>query len=170
MNMWTMPAEIRWRGLGSEETIWAAAGVLRAWIRNTVFRWRCIRIGRTCTFEKRAGKNSCRGCAGDAIWSDVPTAGDWHHRGQLAGGKRPSRKKSRHHQDRLVKKNAPEEKSRPMRRRTYFWRRKFAEHNRRFRRIPAQPEDYHRRLRGAELEEDFSFGTGRVSVILGGAA
>ncbi len=29
-----MPAEIRWRALGGEETIWAAVGVLRAWVKK----------------------------------------------------------------------------------------------------------------------------------------
>ena len=37
------------------------------------------------------------------------------------------------------------------------------EHNRRFRRIPAQPEDYHRSApRAAELEEVFHLETGRI--------
>jgi len=37
------------------------------------------------------------------------------------------------------------------------------EHNRRFRRIPAQPEDYHRAApRAVELEEVFHLETGRV--------
>jgi hypothetical protein len=48
--------------MGSEETIWAAVGVLRAWVKKYgTHRWRCIRIGRMCTHEKRARKSNCRG-------------------------------------------------------------------------------------------------------------
>ena len=44
--------------MGSEETIWAAAAVLRGGSKSTASRWRCIRIGRTCTYEKRAARSS----------------------------------------------------------------------------------------------------------------
>src|SRR4029077_18948683 len=53
------------------------------------------------------------GGTGDAIWGDVPTAGDSHHRGQLGAGQRPSGKKSRYPPGSAGEENASEENQDP---------------------------------------------------------
>ena len=47
--------------MGSEETIWAAVGVLRAWVKKYGIPVALYRIGRTCMYERRARKSNCRG-------------------------------------------------------------------------------------------------------------
>jgi transposase len=47
--------------MGSEETIWAAVGVLRAWVKKYGIPVALYRIGRMCMYEKRARKSNCKG-------------------------------------------------------------------------------------------------------------
>jgi hypothetical protein len=67
------------------------------------------------------------------------------------------------HQDRLVKKMRLKKIKSHAEANTFLEKEYLPEHNRRFRRTPAQPEDYHRPTpRAAELEEVFHLETGRV--------
>ena len=70
------------------------------------------------------------------------------------------------HQDRLVKKMRLKKIKTHAEANTFLEKEYLPEHNRRFRRIPAQPEDYHRRApRAAELEEVFHLETGESSAM-----
>ena len=67
------------------------------------------------------------------------------------------------HQDRLVKKMRLKKIKTHAEANTFLEKEYLPEHNRRFRRIPAQPEDYHRTTpRAAELEDVFHLESGRV--------
>jgi hypothetical protein len=67
------------------------------------------------------------------------------------------------HQDRLVKKMRLKKIQTHAEANRFLEKEYLPEHNRRFRRTPAQPEDYHRAApRAAELEEVFHLETGRV--------
>ncbi len=67
------------------------------------------------------------------------------------------------HQDRLVKKMRVKNIQTHAEANLFLEKESLPEHNRRFRRIPAQPEDYHRAAtRAVELEEVFHLETGRV--------
>jgi len=67
------------------------------------------------------------------------------------------------HQDRLVKKMRLQKIKTHAEANTFLEKTYLPEHNRRFRRTPAQPEDYHRAApRAVELEEVFHLESGRV--------
>src|SRR5260370_17356740 len=67
------------------------------------------------------------------------------------------------HQDRLVKKMRLQKSKAHAEANAFLEKTYLSEHNRRFRRNPAQPEDYHRAApRAAELEEVFHLETVRV--------
>jgi len=67
------------------------------------------------------------------------------------------------HQDRIVKKMRLRNIKTHAETNTFLEKEYLPEHNRRFRRTPAQPEDYHRAAPpAAELEEVFHLETGRV--------
>jgi len=67
------------------------------------------------------------------------------------------------HQDRLVKKMRLQKIKTIAEANRFLEKAYLPEHNRRFRRTPAQPEDYHRAApRAVELEEVFHLETGRV--------
>ena len=85
--------------LGSEETIWAAAGVLRARVKKYGIPVALYTDWKNVMYGKRVRKNNSRGGAGAAIWQ-CAAAGDPHHCGQYAAGERSSREKPRYHQDR----------------------------------------------------------------------
>jgi len=81
--------------MGKEETIWAAVGVLRAWIRNygvprvLYTDWKNVYKRKATGAEQMRGQNSA-----DAVWTHVPEAGHSDHRrqyapGQGAGGAEP---------------------------------------------------------------------------------
>jgi transposase len=74
--------------LGEEETIWAAVGVLKAWIgrygvpQALYTDWKNVYVR-----EPNA--------AGDAVWAHVPAAGDWDSGGGFAAGERAGGEESR---------------------------------------------------------------------------
>src|ERR1019366_4293063 len=124
--------------LGSEETIWAAAGGLRAWVKK--YGIPVTQLGQMC---ERLGIG--------IIAANSPQA--------------KGRVERNHgiHQDRLVKKMRLKKITTHGEANRFLEKEYLPEHNQRFRRNPAQPEDYHRPTPGAvELEEVFHLETGRV--------
>jgi len=83
--------------LGKEETIWAAAGVLRAWIekhgvpRALYTDWKNVYLRPATTAEQLRGESS-----GHAIRAYVSEAEHSHPGGQFAAGERTGRKEPRH--------------------------------------------------------------------------
>ncbi len=82
--------------LGDQETIWAAADVLRRWIEAygvplaLYTDWKNVYVR-----EPNCG-GAGHGCrATDAVWSHVRDIGDSHHRGALAASQGPRRAESR---------------------------------------------------------------------------
>ena len=90
---------------GAQETIWAAVGVLRAWIdrygipQALYTDWKNVYVRRAECGGARDGRR-----AADAIWPHVRGAGDPDHPGELAAGEGRIERNHGTHQDRLVKK------------------------------------------------------------------
>ncbi len=71
--------------MGKEETIWAAAGVLRAWIERYGVPRRALYRLEKCVQAKSHGRRTVAGQnTGDAVWTHVPEAGDSDSGGQLS--------------------------------------------------------------------------------------
>jgi hypothetical protein len=83
--------------MGEQETIWAAVGVLRAWMekygvpRALYTDWKNVYV-REPTVEGVFARNACY----DAVWTHVRAAGYQDHRGGIAGGQGQSRAQSWH--------------------------------------------------------------------------
>ena len=150
--------------LGSEETIWAAAGVLRAWIKKygipaaLYTDWKNVYVREASRKEQLQGVvpvtqfgQMCQRLGIGIIAANSPEAKGRVERNHGT------------HQDRLVKKMRLKKIKTHAEANLFLEKEYLPEHNRRFRRIPAQPEDYHRTApRAAELEEVFHLETGRV--------
>ena len=150
--------------LGSEETIWAAAGVLRAWVKKygipvaLYTDWKNVYVREASTKEQLQGVvpvtqfgQMCQRLGIRIIAANSPQAKGRVERNHGT------------HQDRLVKKMRLKKIKTHAEANLFLEKEYLPEHNRRFRRIPAQPEDYHRAApRAAELEEVFHLETGRV--------
>jgi transposase len=80
-----------------EETIWAAVGMLRAWItqygapRALYTDWKNVYQRKATPGEQLRGE-----APGDAVWTHVPEAGHSDHRGQFAARQRTRGAQSRH--------------------------------------------------------------------------
>ena len=153
-----------WAQLGEEETIWAAADALRAWIERygvplaLYVDWKNLYKRRATPGERLRGEEPItqfgRMCAKLGI--EIIAANSPQAKGRVE-------RVHGTHQDRLVKK---------LRRRAigthevanvYLEREYLPEHNRRFARAAARPEDYHRRApRAAELDRIFQLESERV--------
>src|SRR5260370_9851490 len=72
--------------IGKEETIWAAAGVLRVWIETYGVPRALHRLEERVQAENHARPAVAGRGAGDAIWAHVPEAEDSHYRGPYAAG------------------------------------------------------------------------------------
>jgi hypothetical protein len=150
--------------LGSEETIWAAAGVLRAWIKKygvpvaLYTDWKNVYVREASRKEQLQGVvpvtqfgQMCQRLGIGIIAANSPQAKGRVERNHGT------------HQDRLVKKMRLKKIKTHAEANTFLEKEYLPEHNRRFRRIPARPEDYHRRApRAVELEEVFHLETGRI--------
>jgi transposase len=83
--------------MGKEETIWAAVGVLRAWIHNygvpraLYTDWKNVYKRKATPGEQLRGE-----AAVNTVWAHVSEAGDWDYRGQFAAGQRTRGTESRH--------------------------------------------------------------------------
>jgi transposase len=140
--------------LGEQETIWAVADGLRAWIKRygvplaLYVDWKNLYKRPANARERLRGEEPitqfgrmCGKLGIEIIAANSPQA---KGRVERVHGT---------HQDRLVKKLRRKEISSHEAANVYLEREYLPEHNRRFARVAAQPEDYHRRApRAAELE------------------
>jgi transposase len=146
-----------WAQLGEQETIWAVADTLRVWIeRNGVplalyVDWKNLYKRPATPGERLRGEEPItqfgRMCAKLDI--EVIAASSPQAKGRVE-------RVHGTHQDRLVKKLRRKEISSHEHANVYLERDYLPEHNRRFARAAASPEDYHRRApRAAELDRVF---------------
>ena len=146
-----------WAQLGEQETIWAAADALRAWIERygvplaLYVDWKNLYKRAATAQERLRGEQPItqfgRMCAKLGIELIAASSPQAKGRVERVHGT---------HQDRLVKKLRRKEISRHEAANVYLEREYLPEHNRRFARVAARPEDYHRRApRAAELDRIF---------------
>src|SRR5712692_727564 len=146
-----------WARLGEQETIWAVVDALRAWIERYGVPLALYVDGKNLYKRPATPKERLRGeepitqfgrmCAKLGIAVIAANSPQAKGRVERTHGT---------HQDRLVKKLRRKEISSHQHANVYLEREYLAEHNRRFARTPARPEDYHRRApRAAELDRIF---------------
>ena len=149
--------------MGKEETIWAAAGVLRVWIENhgvpraLYTDWKNVYKRKATPAEQLRGKvpftqfgRRCEKLGIRIIAASSPQA---KGRIERANGV---------HQDRLIKKMRRKKIASYEAANEYLQKQYLPEHNRRFARPPASPEDYHgRKPIARELHEIFRLETER---------
>jgi len=150
--------------MGSEETIWAAVGVLRAWVKKygipvaLYTDWKNVYVREASAKEQLQGVvpvtqfgQMCQRLGIGIIAANSPQAKGRVERNHGT------------HQDRLVKKMRLKKIKTHAEANLFLEKEYLPEHNRRFRRKPAQPENYHRAApRAAELEEVFHLETVRI--------
>src|ERR1700756_2619404 len=150
-------------GMGKEETIWAAAGVLRAWIENhgvpraLYTDWKNIYKRKATPAEQLRGKvpftqfgRMCQKLGIGIIAASSPQA--------------KGRVERNHgiHQDRMIKKLRRKGIASYGAANDFLEKQYLPQHNRRFARVPAKPEDYHGcKLRARELRQIFRLETER---------
>jgi hypothetical protein len=150
--------------LGKEETIWAAVGVLRAWIeqygvpRALYTDWKNVYKRKATPAEQLRGQvpltqfgRMCQKLGIRIIAASTPQAKGRVERGHGT------------HQDRLIKKMRRQGIASHEAANQYLEEKYLAEHNQRFAREAAEPEDYHRRKPKAwELRQIFRLETERA--------
>ena len=150
--------------LGKEETIWAAVGVLRAWMeqygvpRALYTDWKNVYKRKATPAEQLRGQvpltqfgRMCRKLGIKIIAASTPQAKGRVERGHGV------------HQDRLIKKLRRQGIASHEAANQYLQEKYLAEHNRRFARVAAEPEDYHRRQpRAWELRQILRLETERM--------
>ena len=146
-----------WAQLGEQETIWAVADGLRAWVESygvplaLYVDWKNLYKRLATPRERLRGEEPItqfgRMCAKLGI--EVIAASSPQAKGRVE-------RIHGTHQDRLVKKLRRKEIGSHEHANVYLQREYLPEHNRRFARVAAKPEDYHRRApRCAELDRIF---------------
>src|ERR1700693_4953701 len=144
-------------GLGKEETIWAAAGVLRAWIgkygvpRALYTDWKNVYKRKATPAEQLRGEVAVtqfgRMCQKMGIRIIAASSPQAKGRVERIHGV---------HQDRLIKKLRRKKIASYEAANEYLETQYLPEHNRRFARVAAKPEDYHgRKPTGRELRQIF---------------
>jgi hypothetical protein len=150
--------------LGSEETIWAAAGVLRAWVKKygvpvaLYTDWKNVYVREASSKEQLQGVVPVTqfGQMCQRLGIRIIAANSAQAKGRVE-------RNHGTHQDRLVKKMRLKKIKTHAEANRFLEKEYLPEHNRRFRRSPAQPEDYHRAApRAVELEKVFHLETVRV--------
>ena len=150
--------------MGKEETIWAAVGVLRAWIKNygvpgaLYTDWKNVYKRKATSGEQLRGEvavtqfgRMCQKLGIRIIAASSPQAKGRVERNHGT------------HQDRLIKKMRRKQIASYQAANQYLEQEYLPEHNRRFARQPAQAEDYHGRKPTAhELHEIFRLETERT--------
>jgi transposase len=150
--------------IGAEETIWAAAGVLRAWIgkygvpQALYTDWKNVYVREPSEKELLRGEvpvtqfgRMCERLGIRIIAASSPEAKGRVERNHGT------------HQDRLVKKLRLKKAATYEAANRYLEQQYLAEHNQRFAIEPASPEDYHWKAPGrADLEDVFRLETKRV--------
>ncbi len=150
--------------LGEEETIWAVADALRAWMERygvplaVYVDWKNLYQRGATAGEQRRGEEPItqfgRMCA--KLGVEVIAASSPQAKGRVE-------RVHGTHQDRLVKKLRRKQISSHEQANVYLERDYLPEHNRRFARAAAQPEDYHRRAPcAAKLDRIFRLETERT--------
>jgi hypothetical protein len=147
--------------MGKEETIWAAAGILRAWIeKHDVPRllytdWKKRVQAQSHTRRAAAGRSP-----GHAVWTHVSEAG---HRDPAASSPQAKGRVERMHgvhQDRLIKKLRRKKIASYEAANQYLEKEYLPEHNGRFARTAAKTANYHgRKPSNRELREIFRLET-----------
>jgi Helix-turn-helix domain len=146
-----------WAQLGEQETIWAVADGLRSWIERygvplaLYVDWKNLYKRSATAKERLRGEEPVtqfgRMCAKLGIELIAASSPQAKGRVERIHGT---------HQDRLVKKLRRKEITSHEQANVYLERDYLPEHNRRFARVAAKPEDYHRRApRAAELDRIF---------------
>jgi len=146
-----------WAQLGEQETIWAVADALRAWIERygvplaLYVDWKNLYKRPATPKERLRGEEPItqfgRMCA--KLGVEVIAASSPQAKGRVE-------RQHGTHQDRLVKKLRRKQISSQEQANVYLERDYLPEHNRRFARAAAKPEDYHRRAPcAAELDRIF---------------
>jgi transposase len=146
-----------WAQLGEQETIWAVADALRQWIErygvplSLYVDWKNLYKRPATVKEQLRGEEPVtqfgRMCAKLGI--EVIAASSPQAKGRVE-------RQHGTHQDRLVKKLRRKEITSHEQANVYLERDYLPEHNRRFARVAAKVEDYHRRApRAAELDRIF---------------
>ena len=157
----TSAVELR---LGEEETIWAAANTLRAWIeKNGVPQalyvdWKNVYKRAPTQREQLRGEEPVTqfGRMCEKLGIEIIAAGSPQAKGRVE-------RNHGTHQDRLIKKMRRKKIGTHEEANEYLQREYLAEHNGRFRRATAEEEDYHRQApSAAELREVFRLETERV--------
>jgi hypothetical protein len=150
--------------LGQEETIWAAAGVLRAWVERygipqaLYVDWKNLYKRCATAQERLRGEEPITQFGGMCAKLGIELIAA--HSPQAKG--RVERVHGTH-QDRLVKKLRRQKIASHAEANAYLEGEYLGEHNRRFAPAAARPEDYHRRAPGArELEKVFRLESERV--------
>lgn len=150
--------------LGKEETIWAAAGVLRSWIqkygvpRALYTDWKNVYKRKATPGEQLRGEvpvtqfgRMCQKLGIRILAASSPQAKGRVERNHGT------------HQDRLIKKLRRKKIASYEAANQYLESEYLAEHNRRFAEVAAKPEDYHgRKPRAPELHEIFRLETERA--------
>lgn len=146
-----------WAQLGEQETIWAVADALRAWMERygvplaLYVDWKNLYKRPATVKERLRGEEPItqfgRMCAKLGIELIAASSPQAKGRVERVHGT---------HQDRLVKKLRRQGICTSEASNVYLEREYLPEHNRRFTRVAARPEDYHRRApRAAELDRIF---------------
>ena len=153
-----------WAQLGEQETIWAVADALRAWIEQygvplaLYVDWKNLYKRLATPRERLRGEEPItqfgRMCAKLGIKLIAASSPQAKGRIERIHGT---------HQDRLVKKLRRKQITSHEAANIYLQREYLPEHNQRFARAAARPEDYHRRApRAAELDRIFRLESERV--------
>jgi hypothetical protein len=150
--------------LGREEMVWAAAGVLRAWIQKYGVAVALYRDSKNVYVREVSVQDQLRGVV------PVTQSGRVCQRLGIriiaASSPRVKGRMERNHtthQDRLVKKMRRKEIGTHAEANVFLEKEYLREHNRRLTRVLAEGEDYHRPAPSAgELNEVFHLETGRV--------
>jgi hypothetical protein len=150
--------------LGSQETIWAAAGVLRAWIESygvplaLYTDWKNVYVREPNAKERISGAVPLTqfGAMCARLQIRIIAASSAQAKGRVE-------RNHGTHQDRLIKKMRRKRIASHEAANRYLEQEYLPEHNRRFARVPAAAEDYHRaRPRKRELDEIFRMETERT--------
>lgn len=157
----TSEVELR---LGEEETIWAAANILQAWIEKhgvpqaLYVDWKNVYKRAPTQREQLRGEEPVTqfGRMCEKLGIEIIAAGSPQAKGRVE-------RNHGTHQDRLIKKMRRKKIGTPAHGNEYLQQEYLPEHNGRFRRAAAEVEDYHRRAPSeAELREVFRLETERV--------
>lgn len=146
-----------WAQLGEQETIWAVADALRVWIERygiplaLYVDWKNLYKRKATSRERLRGEQPItqfgRMCAKLGIEIIAASSPQGKGRVERIHGT---------HQDRLVKKLRRKQITSHQHANVYLEQEYLPEHNRRFARVAAKPEDYHRRAAPrAELDRIF---------------